>query len=130
MFQEHCTRAHIECKLRLNNSFVSDFRRNSRRSPSTAISVFFISAPPFEPGIFHGECSQADGNFFFFSISWNLQGGKVELKIIHWNNVDNMYACTTFVESDYTVNDIFFLFTKTDLNVKIYIWSHQSVTNL
>lgn len=90
MFQEHCTRAHIECKLRLNNSFVSDFRRNSRRSPSTAISVFFISAPPFEPGIFHGECSQADGNFFFFSISWNLQGGKVELKIIHWNNVDNI----------------------------------------
>lgn len=45
----------------------------------------------------------------------------MELKIIHWNNVDNMYACTTFVESDYTVNDIFFLFTKTDLNVKIYI---------
>ena len=42
----------------------------------------------------------------------------MELKIIHWNNVDNMYACTTFVESDYTVNDIFFLFTKTDLKCK------------
>lgn len=99
MFQEHCTRAHIECKLRLNNSFVNDFRRNSR-SPSPAISLFFISASPFERGIFHHQPSQADAGLSFFSLDIlkfaREEKSEVETRVSIENVFRHFYGITSY----------------------------------
>lgn len=109
MFQEHCTRAHIECKLRLNNSFVSDFRRNSRALPQPRYQFSLFLLPLSNGAFFTENVLRLMG--FFFPISWNLQGGKVELKIIY--GIVSIICTYNFCESDYMVNsDILFLYKK------------------
>lgn len=112
MFQEHCTRAHIECKLRLNNSFVSDFRRNSRALPQPRYQFSLFLLPLSNGAFFTENVLRLMGFFFFFFHILKFTGRESRVENNIWNNID-MYVSSmhNFCESDYTVNaDIFFFF--------------------
>lgn len=107
MFQEHCTRAHIECKLRLNNSFVSDFRRNSRALPQPRYQFSLFLLPLSNGAFFTNENVLRLMGFFFFHIL-KFIGRKSGVENNVWNNMYN------FCESDHMVNGDSFFFIKTE----------------
>lgn len=71
---------------------------------------FLYFCSPFRTGHFSRRMFSGWWDFFF-PISWNLQGGKVELKIIY--GIVSIIRTYNFCESDYMVNsDILFLYKK------------------